>query len=223
MPKDKSIVGSVLSILTPTLVESQKSDINSSIGVYKFLGTYRIVVDNLTQSGGLVKSIWHKVVDHLIDRDFQNKSPNNILILGLGAGSAAQECNFMWPSAKITGIEIDPVMIELGQKYFRLKDTTNLTIKNDDAFEWIKKNKEKFDLIIIDMYLGKLFPKKAENDTFLTLVKKTVNPGGLVIFNRLISNNNHEAIEKFYRQLTHVFSQVRTIPTPVNRVFKCKG
>ena len=57
-----------------------------------------------------------------------------ILVLGLGAGSIVKVINKYFPKSKITAVEIDPMMVEIGKKHFDLEKARNLEIIIGDAF-----------------------------------------------------------------------------------------
>ena len=118
------------------------------VKVKSFLWQKSVWAGGVEQSGPLVKKVWE---DALKKTCF---SPKNVLILGLGCGVAAKLISKKFPKAKIMGIEIDPVMINLGQKYFDLDKIPNLKIIEADAFKAVKLLKEKYDLVLVDLYMG---------------------------------------------------------------------
>ncbi|MFH1863767.1 MAG: hypothetical protein ABIJ85_02580, partial [bacterium] len=110
-------MSSFSSLLSGTkILEERKSKYNGDIKVVKSLGygTY-IQVEGLTQSGGVVTDVWRTTLKKL-----RTKEIKNCLILGLGGGSAAKLVRKYWPDCKIIGVDIDPVMAELGKKYLGL-------------------------------------------------------------------------------------------------------
>jgi spermidine synthase len=121
-----------------------------------------------------------------------------------------------WPDAKVTGVEIDPLMIELGTRYLAL-GTSKTKVVIDDAYEFIKKNREIFDLVIVDLYFGDEFPKKFEEDKFLKKLTKTK----LVIFNRLYFGEKRKEAAKFGNKLEKIFDKVEWFYPQANLVFIC--
>ena len=142
-------------------------------------------VGGVSQSGGLVVNIWHKALGVVQKR--RRREINNVLILGLGAGSAANLVSQRWPEAKITGIDIDPKVIEIGRKYFGLEKINNLEIIIGDAIEIIKKrglkSKKEFDLILVDLYLGRRMAGGLGEKEFLIGLRDVLSEGGIVVFN----------------------------------------
>ena len=189
--------------LWPRVIEEKWSAVNGTVKVYEFLGKKSISVDNLTQSGGLVENIWDKGLK-TVARD---KLPvNKVLILGLGGGTAAKLINRRWPETEVTGVDIDPVMVELGQKYLGLRDV-NIVIA--DAAEFIKKLKEKFDGVLVDVYQGRNIPESVTSVEFLKNLKKQSR---WIIFNRLKTN------KEFRKSLEAVWTGYRIINTPANEL-----
>ena len=155
----------LFSFFFPQKISQTDSSINGKIEVVEQFGKRSIRVQGLEQSGPMVEKIWEKgikqVQSSLRLRSGQAKSKvKSCLILGLGGGLAVKIINKYFPKAKILGIEIDPIMIELGKKYLNLSEYKNLEIKIADAFNWVQKSggsnhQTKFDLILIDLYFGK--------------------------------------------------------------------
>lgn len=199
------------------VVEKRISKINGKIVVVKSFGFGNYIqVSGLTQSGGIVRGIWRQTLKKAKKLRPEIK---NCLILGLGGGTAAKIIKKSWSEAKITGIELDPVMIELGKKYLGLA-VDNIYI--GDAERAIKRTKEKYDLVIVDCYLGDKFPERFESPEFLKMVFKLLSKKGLVIFNRLYYGDKRPAAVKFGEKLKKVFTDVEYFYPEANLMFICK-
>jgi len=195
------------------VLEKRKSKLNGEIKVIRNLafGTY-IQAGGITQSGGIVESIWNKTLRKIVNYKL---SINNCLILGLGGGSAAKLVKKYWPKTKIVGIDIDPVIVELGRKYLGLN---KVKIEISEASDWIVKNKKKdFDLVLIDVYQGREFPKKFEEEKFLKLLTKFK----IIIFNRLYYGEKRPEAMKFGQKLEKVFKKVDYFYPQANLMFLC--
>ena len=207
----------------PKVLEKKKSKINGEIKVIKTLGlgTY-IQVNGLTQSGGVVINVWKTVLKKIKK---ENKKRKNCLILGLGGGSAAKLIHRYWPESKITAVDIDKVIVNLGRKYLALSEL-NLDIYIKDAEKFIAgeiKKKKKYDLILIDMYVGYEIPQKFNNTKFIETIKQSLNKKGIAIFNRLYFDDKRPLAIKFGKKLEDVFSEVRYIYPEANLMFVCKN
>ncbi len=214
-----------LSFLIPQKLEEVKSNYNGKIEVVEVLGKPRIIVDNLLQSGGMMELIWKKAIKKISNFHPPAGGPiSNVLILGLGGGSAAQLVNQYFPKAKIIGIEIDPVVVKLGKKYFGLDKIKNLKIINQDGIKFISHHSSEsnqFDLILVDLYLGGSFPKKASSKEFFKNLKKILSQRGLVIFNRLFYKEHRQLTEEFIKKLDQYFSKIELIRAWSNLLIIC--
>jgi len=207
------------------LIEEIESPINGKIQVLEQLSGKKFIrVGGITQSGGMVDKIWEKV---LADLHCSLFNIHNSLILGLGCGTVAELLAKKWPDIRITGIEIDPKMIEIGKKYFNLGKIPNLEIFKGDAISLVKNPKfivhnSKFNLILVDFYLGQDFPVQAENERFLKNLKKILTKNGLIIFNRLNFGKHKKNTTAFFKKLKSQFQKVKTIKTGFNLFFVCQ-
>lgn len=202
----------IKSLLGKQLIEEVESPISGRIRIFKVLGRPSMVVGGVEQSGAFIGGIWKKAL-----RRAQGKlsKVSHCLILGLGGGTVAKLVNKFWPKARIVGVEIDPVVIKLGKKYFDLDKIPNLKIINADAAAWVKKD-GKFDLILIDIYLADQIPQSCETEEFLKRIKELLSPAGLAIFNRLFYKEKKKEAEIFIKKLGKIFSQISSVRTPSN-------
>jgi spermidine synthase len=201
-------------MLGTKILEERESKYNGHLKVSRSLGfgTY-IQAGGLTQSGGIVEVIWKPTL-----RKIQKTNPKiqNVLILGLGGGTAAKYIRLYWPEAKITGIDIDPVMVELGKKYLGLGEV-GADIKIQDA----GKFNGKFDLIIIDLYNGDKFPEKFEDLKFLNKVKNSLEEKGTAVFNRTYYGAKRPDTVRFGNKLNKIFSKVEWYYPEANLMLIC--
>ena len=202
-------------MLGTKVLEERESKYNGHLKVSRSLGfgTY-IQAEGLTQSGGIVGIIWKPTLKQI--NKLTNRPIDSCLILGLGGGTAAKYVRLYWPEAKITGIDIYPIMVELGKKYLGL-DVIGVEIKIGDAYDFTGK----FDLIIVDLYNGEHFPEKFGNTEFLNRVKTSVTKDGIVVFNRTYYEDKRPEAVKFGNKLKKIFSKVEWFYPEANLMFLC--
>jgi spermidine synthase len=194
------------------ILEERESKYNGHLRVLKTwgMGTY-IQADGLTQSGGIVESIWKSTL-----KQIKYKNIHNILILGLGGGTLAKLLRKKYSDAKITGIEIDPIMIELGKKYLNLdKHDIDIQIADVDSYTL---NAIPYDLVVVDMYSGDNFPKEFESDEFLNKLKKFP----IIIINRLYFGDKRPDTVRFGNRLEKIFKKVTWFYPEANLMFICE-
>lgn len=119
----------------------------------------------------------------------QSNAPLNIhrvLCLGVGGGSVLHLLRKYIPGVQITAIENNPIHIEIGQRYFDLKQK-GITLICDDAIKWVQSYKgPTFDLIIDDLYFEKDGqPQRAipPNKPWCGHLSKLLTPKGCLTMN----------------------------------------
>ncbi|HLD92418.1 MAG TPA: methyltransferase domain-containing protein [Patescibacteria group bacterium] len=186
------------------ILETRRSKYNRDVRVLKTwgIGIY-IQSGGLTQSGGIVEQIWKSTLKRLSAKDIRK-----ILILGLGGGTVAGLIRKKYPNAKITGVEIDPMMIELGKQYLNLGDL-GIDIKIQDANKFKLKG---YDLVIIDTYLG---------DKYVDLFSEKLLKSKIVVFNRLFYGDKKKEALKFGKKLEKLFNKVDVYYPTANLMYIC--
>ena len=204
------------------VIDKINSPINGEIKIIEdFFSRKEMVVDGICQSGGLVERLWKvalSIVQSSIPKGFSEGGKFKVqscLILGLGCGDAARLINEVWPKAQITGVEVDQKVVEIGKKYFGLGEVLNLEIFVADAIKFVdtkyKIPNTRYNLILVDLYLGKDYPKEAESKEFLNGLKNVLNKDGLVIINRLYYTSSFKKdAESFLKKVKEIFSNVET-------------
>ena len=80
----------------------------------------------------------------------------------------------------------------------------------------------KFDLILVDLYLGQNFPVRAENERFLKNLKKILTKDGFIVFNRLDFGKHRKNTAVFFEKIKSQFQKVKTIKAGFNLFFVCQ-
>ena len=177
------------------------SRFNKNITVLKYLNSSTLLVDGLVESGDVMTQVWRKGITSLLPQSFK---PEKVLLLGLAGGCNAHLINKYFPKAKITAVEIDPVMVDIGKKYFRLGKVKNINIVIADAQTFVNslKNTDQFDLIMVDCFVGKKIPKKFETVEFFQKLK---NHSRFVLINRIWWYKDKAITTKVFKNLSPHF------------------
>ncbi|MGC4014260.1 MAG: fused MFS/spermidine synthase [Luteolibacter sp.] len=142
--------------------------------------------------------------------------PRSVLMLGLAGGTAFRILRHLLPEVELVAVDIDPGIVELARDHMDL-DATRIEIHLGDAYEWLKKNRRRFDVVIDDVYLaGKtdVFRPHAWNGKHLDTLRDAVAPGGLLAAN-LVTGAGHRIMQSHSRRvLLESFPVVRSVTTP---------
>jgi len=77
-----------------------------------------------------------------------------VLLLGLGGGSAARIVRALAPRASITGVEIDPDVVDAARRWFDL-DAAGVEVVLADARDYLAGGRRRFDAVIEDVFVGR--------------------------------------------------------------------
>ncbi len=168
--------------LSPQLIETRESRFSGRLEVYRFQDKYFIKTGDVHQSGGWAERLYHDVNFKF---QFLNFKLKNVLMLGLAGGTLVELLYKMYPNINITGVDIDPVMVNLGKKYFNLNKYKNLKIEIADAFEYVKRVNKQFDLVIIDLFIRDQVQVESGDNNFLNNILLVTRPHGYIMINRL--------------------------------------
>lgn len=174
-----------LSYFLPVNIHKKTSQISKNLEVTWNNGQLVLDSENTNYSYGSLQRILRKGLKYIGYSRIQNF--NSVLVLGVAGGSVIKtlvdEVKF---TGKITGVEIDKDVVEIANSFFKLDQIENLNIVVDDAFEFVLKTKEKYDLIIIDIFQDTTMPNFLFEDFFIQRVNFLLNINGFILFNTMV-------------------------------------
>ena len=175
----------LLSFLLPVKIHQKKSVYSKNLEVTWNNGYLVLDSENTNYSFGSLQRVLKKGLKYIGYERIQNFE--SILVLGVAGGSVIEtlkkEVKF---EGKITGVEIDAAVVELATKYFGLGNYNNVSIVIDDAFEYVLKTKEKYDLIIIDIFQDTTMPNFLFEDFFINRINFLLKVNGFILFNTMV-------------------------------------
>jgi predicted membrane-bound spermidine synthase len=123
----------------------------------------------------------------------------NILVLGVAGGSVIKTLvEEIKCKGQITGIELDEKVIQLANDYFQLNTIKNLKVLHGDAFEFVLRTKNKYDLIIVDIFQDTLMPTFLFETYFQDRLYDLLNNKGYILFNTMIFQSDDNLRNQSY-------------------------
>lgn len=179
----------ILSYIWP-ITRRFSSEINGTLEVTYVNGKKVLDTENANYSYGSLQ----KILEIGLTKVDLN-SVENLLLLGLGGGSIIKSLRetFIY-QRNIVAVEIDSAMIELAKNEFGISTSKNLQIHRQDALEFVKISKEKFQLIIIDIFIDTEVPAVFYKNEFCENVSKLLQKNGFIIFNVGVNLKNNSDI-----------------------------
>ena len=175
----------LLSYILPVKIYQKKSEFSKNLEVTWNNGYLVLDSENTNYSFGSLQRVLKKGLKYIGYERINTFE--NILILGVAGGSVIETIkNDIKFKGKITGVEIDATAIEIANKYFGLNNYKNVEIIIEDAFEFVLKTKEKYDLIVIDIFQDTTMPNFLFEDFFINRINFLLNVNGFILFNTMV-------------------------------------
>lgn len=114
------------------------------------------------------------------------------LVVGLGGASLSKALLAQFPELQVDSIELDPEIVKLAHQYFFYRESERCRSIVLDAREFLEKNNSTYDLIVLDAFDGLEIPGPLRTVQFYGLVKKHLNPGGVVVANLHCNSGNYD-------------------------------
>ncbi|KAM7351156.1 eEF1A lysine and N-terminal methyltransferase homolog [Cochliomyia hominivorax] len=160
----------------------------------------------------------------------QNDELKNVLVVGLGGGGLCSFLHEALPNIRITAVEIDPIMLEVAEQYFDLKQDNRLHVVIDDGLAFLERCKNEginFDAVLFDvdskdLSLGMSCPPPSFlADTVLANIKYIIGEKGLFILNLVCRDETLRA--DALKSLKNVFPAICTykLDQDINEVVYC--
>ena len=196
-------------------IEKISSDISGPLEVSLHKGEWKLSTENAVYSFGKRYTSYALAFHQLQDKI---QTVESILILGSGIGSVARLLENQPQLRHITVIDIDPVMIDLAQKYWpdTLLDKTIFICA--DAEEWVQNTADlRYNLVIADLFIDDVTPAVFETASFLTALKNLISSNGMLLLSRIhYTASQQQKIKAFEKTFKSVFPKGYTLPVGFN-------
>ena len=191
----KKGIQKLLSFIYPIKLGSYVTQYNGVLNINLFDGKKTLDTQQSNYSYGSLQKILHQALENLPFK----KNTQQILVLGMGGGSiVATIRNDFLSNAHITLVDIDPVIMEIAEKEFAITSFSNITMVCADALDFIEKENNNFDLIIVDLFINDLIPERFTSKVFIKQISKILVTNGELVFNTirdtLPEKNKHQLL-----------------------------
>ena len=183
---------------------------------------------------GFVRDSGEEVVESIVDLDKPHEllvdytrymflsylfqpTQKKVLIVGLGGGSMVHFLNHYDPKVMTDVVEIDPAIVKVAEKYFKVRSEDNVNIITSDGFEYLKKTEKTYDVVYMDAFLKPTdetdetgVPLRLKTIRFYKEIQSKLSPDGLVVFNI----NPNSGIDDDVKNIRDAFPQTYVFRLP---------
>ncbi len=140
--------------------------------------------------------------------------PRNVAILGLAGGTAARQYTAAFgDQVQITGVEIDPDILDVGRRYFHLTEP-NVHPVVADARYWLDTQAQKYDVIVLDAYRQPYIPFHLTTREFFSEVRDHLSPGGVAVVNAGRTSTDYRLVDAIASTMAAVYPSVFLVDVP---------
>jgi predicted membrane-bound spermidine synthase len=136
-----------------------------------------------------------------------------IAIVGLAAGTTARQMTAVYGDIPIDGYELDPKIVEVGQKYFNMT-MPNLNIYIGDGRLGLEQSPHKYDIIAVDAYRPPYIPAHMTTQEFFQIASSHLAEDGVLTINSASVPGDRRLINGLATTMGTVFPSIYTVDIP---------
>jgi spermidine synthase len=139
-----------------------------------------------------------------------NPDLTNVLMLGLGGGSAQRLYQHYAPQVRVDTVEIDSAVVRVAREFFSLSNSANHRINVSDGRVFLRRSETRYDVILADAYVSGRYGTQE----FFTLARDHLTTNGVLAYNIVGTLRGEQAdlTGALFRTLKSVFPQVYVFP-----------
>ncbi len=164
---------------------------------------------------------WHTAAA-VLARDGVPSAPASLRVLSLGAaaGTFARVFGVAFPGCTVDGVEIDPAVVELGQRHFGARGAAGVDVGGLDARVFVAQAGVAYDVVLVDAYARQIYiPAHVASREFFTAVRGRLVPGGVVSVNAGGLGFDDPVLSALGRTMASVFGTAHAFRVPFSRNF----
>lgn len=141
------------------------------------------------------------------------RPPLRLAIVGLAGGTIAHQFTQVYGPLPIDGIEIDPVIVQVGREWFGMNQP-NLNVIVSDGRYALARSTERYSVIGVDAYRLPYIPWHLATREFFELARAHLTDDGVVVVNVGHTDDDWRLVEAMVATLQTVFASVHVVNVP---------
>ena len=140
----------------------------------------------------------------------------NVLVLGTGLGSIVRVLHNRGCDPVFTLVENDSTVLQWAEAIFEKEGIGGINPVCEDALKYMEQNTSKFDLIFVDVFIGRKVPAWVTSENFLNLCINSLSTNGHLALNYMINDlSEWNGVKQLFMDL---FKNHREIDLGENRI-----
>jgi spermidine synthase len=147
---------------------------------------------------------------------YAGRKPSDVqrmAIVGLAAGTAARQATAVYGDIQIDGFELDPTIVEVGEKYFQM-DMPNLSVFIGDGRWNLEQSQSLYDIIAVDAYRPPYIPPHMTTQEFFLICASRLTHDGVLTLNVGSVPGDRRLIDGLATTMGTIFPSVHVMDIP---------
>ncbi len=205
----------VLSYLVPVTVATSSGSQNQFLEFILYRNQWQLATEEALYSDGNRYQPFRIAFRHIPRKNLSEIS--ECLVLGAGLGSIVQILFEKYKSSpRFTLVEYDEQILGWAMENLSAMGIPKLQPYCENAAEFVKRDKNKYDLLCVDIFNGREVPSLFTEEEFLMNSKRLLKPGGTWVMNYIINDENETL--QFLQNVKRIFFNVEIIEKEQNRI-----
>jgi predicted membrane-bound spermidine synthase len=137
---------------------------------------------------------------------------DNALLIGLAGGTVSKQLTAAYGPIPIDGVELDPVIVDVGRQYFDMNEPNLNVIVNDGRYV-LRTTDTQYDLIGVDAYRQPYIPFQLTTREFFQEVSSALTDEGVAVMNVGRTETDYRLVDVIASTMKDVFPNVYVIDT----------
>lgn len=137
-----------------------------------------------------------------------------VLVLGLGGGATTKRFWRDYPRVRVDSVDIDPVVLDVAERYFALPRDGRLRYFVGDARRYVQTTKDRYDIVVVDAYYADSLPFHLTTTEFFGEMDGVLEPGGVVVYNIIsaVDGRRSDLLRSVYRTASATWDHLSLFP-----------
>ena len=163
--------------------------------------TYQAGFINTRVYKGNLPYINYFTIPYLINPDVKN-----ILLIGFGTGKIVNDTEKLFDNLEqVDVVDIEENIFDIAEKYFGFKKSDKVNFILQDGIVYLRENKKKYDLIIVDVASDDGIDDRFLSEEYLKLIKKSLSKSGIFVSNLCSSADFTHKDNTFLRSVLELY------------------
>jgi predicted membrane-bound spermidine synthase len=157
--------------------------------------------------------------DYFLAAPYYNPPPygpervRSLAVVGLAGGTIPKTYTAVYGPIPMTGIEIDPAIVDVGREYFAMNEP-NLRVVIEDGRYALAHDRERYSVVAVDAYRLPYIPWHLTTQEFFAEVRDHLTDNGVVAINVGRTATDRRLVDALAATLGTVFPSVHVVDVP---------